>query len=65
MRKGKLSSDEMDLLLRAMKQMHSNGILGLPIDKYATLLARFGVGTARRIETEPDEDPTTISPFQP
>jgi hypothetical protein len=63
-RKGKLSSDEMDLLLRAMKQMRSNGIMGLPIEKYATLLARIGAGAARRTDTEADDDPTAISPYQ-
>ena len=64
-RKGKLSRGEKYLLTLAMNRMHANGILGIPVDKYATLLARVGAGTARRIEIEPDEDPTAISPFQP
>lgn len=64
-RKGKLSRGEKYLLILAMNRMHANGILGMPVDKYATLLARVGAGTARRIEIEPDEDPTAISPFQP
>lgn len=64
-RKGKLSPGEKDLLLLAMNRMYANGILGIPLDKYATLLARLGSGTARRIEADRDESLPAISPYRP
>ena len=56
----KLSLADKDMLLRAMRQMHANGILTMSVENYATLLARLGAATARRMEPEPENMPAPI-----